>query len=156
PMTLAIVSDNGSADPGDDWGAYVSGPLNVPNTGEGWRSLEWDIKASSPTLPAGWLLWDIGAHPPPNRSWAILMRNVAQVPFLYAPPGTIRNFPVWNTGVDNIAIVDCYANCDGSTITPHLNVMDYVCFLNQYASGVSYANCDQSTLPPLINVNDFS
>ena len=29
----------------------------------------------------------------------------------------------------------CYANCDGSTIAPILNVNDFSCFLNVYAAG---------------------
>jgi hypothetical protein len=49
----------------------------------------------------------------------------------------------------------CYANCDGSTIAPILNVNDYVCFINLYGSNDSRANCDASTLPPVLNVNDF-
>jgi len=49
----------------------------------------------------------------------------------------------------------CYANCDGSTIVPVLNVNDFTCFLNRYAAGQSYANCDASTIAPVLNVNDF-
>ena len=29
----------------------------------------------------------------------------------------------------------CYANCDGSTAAPVLNVLDFSCFLNRFASG---------------------
>ena len=50
----------------------------------------------------------------------------------------------------------CYANCDGSTISPVLNVNDFSCFLNRYAAGDSYANCDGSSISPVLNVNDFS
>jgi hypothetical protein len=49
----------------------------------------------------------------------------------------------------------CYANCDGSTAPPILNVNDFQCFLNKYAQGDTYANCDGSTSPPVLNVNDF-
>ncbi|MFN0133822.1 MAG: GC-type dockerin domain-anchored protein [Phycisphaerales bacterium] len=49
----------------------------------------------------------------------------------------------------------CYANCDGSTITPILNVNDFVCFNNLFAAGDSAANCDGSTTTPILNVNDF-
>jgi len=31
--------------------------------------------------------------------------------------------------------VICYANCDGSTAAPILNVADFSCFLNAYATG---------------------
>jgi hypothetical protein len=50
----------------------------------------------------------------------------------------------------------CYANCDGSTSPPILNVADFSCFLNAFAAGDSYANCDHSTAPPVLNVADFS
>ena len=54
------------------------------------------------------------------------------------------------------AIAPCYANCDGSTTSPALNVLDFACFLNAYASGSTYANCDGSTTPPVLNVLDFA
>jgi len=50
----------------------------------------------------------------------------------------------------------CYANCDGSSVPPVLNVSDFTCFLNKFAAGDSYANCDGSTTPPVLNVNDFT
>jgi hypothetical protein len=49
----------------------------------------------------------------------------------------------------------CYANCDGSTTLPFLNVDDFVCFQQSFAAGASYANCDNSTNIPVLNVNDF-
>jgi hypothetical protein len=49
----------------------------------------------------------------------------------------------------------CYANCDGSTTAPILNVNDFICFQGLYAAGHSSANCDGSTAPPVLNVNDF-
>ena len=50
----------------------------------------------------------------------------------------------------------CYANCDGSTQAPILNVADFSCFLQKYSSQDPYANCDASTQPPTLNVADFS
>ena len=51
--------------------------------------------------------------------------------------------------------VTCYANCDGSTTPPVLNVNDFVCFQSRFAAGDPAANCDGSTTPPILNVNDF-
>ena len=51
--------------------------------------------------------------------------------------------------------VACYANCDDSTVPPILNINDFQCFLNKFASGDTYANCDNSTNPPVLNANDF-
>jgi hypothetical protein len=50
----------------------------------------------------------------------------------------------------------CYANCDGSTTPPVLNVLDFTCFLQKFAAGDAYANCDASTTPPTLNVLDFT
>jgi hypothetical protein len=50
----------------------------------------------------------------------------------------------------------CYANCDGSTQSPVLNVADFTCFLQRYAGQDPYANCDASTSPPQLNVADFT
>jgi hypothetical protein len=59
----------------------------------------------------------------------------------------------------------CYANCDGSTVAPVLNVDDFTCFINRYAAAQSlptaqqitdYANCDGSTIVPVLNVDDFT
>src|SRR5690606_33170604 len=51
--------------------------------------------------------------------------------------------------------VTCYANCDGSTSQPVLNVNDFICFQTAFAAGDTYANCDGSTNQPILNVNDF-
>ena len=53
------------------------------------------------------------------------------------------------------ATQQCYANCDGSTLLPVLNVADFVCFSQRFASGDPYANCDNSTMLPTLNVADF-
>jgi probable HAF family extracellular repeat protein len=50
----------------------------------------------------------------------------------------------------------CYANCDGSTSPPVLNVNDFACFLAAFAAGDAYANCDGSCAAPTLNVNDFA
>ena len=49
----------------------------------------------------------------------------------------------------------CYANCDGSTAAPALNVLDFACFINRFTAGDPVANCDASTTPPVLNVLDF-
>ncbi len=51
--------------------------------------------------------------------------------------------------------IACYANCDGSSTPPILNINDFQCFTNMYAAGNPYANCDGSISPPTLNVNDF-
>jgi len=60
------------------------------------------------------------------------------------------------TGTLVLTCAACYANCDGSTIPPILNVNDFICFQTKFAAGDPYANCDGSTVPPVLNVSDFT
>jgi hypothetical protein len=59
----------------------------------------------------------------------------------------------------------CYPNCDQSTVPPILNVDDFTCFINEFATAqflphqqqvAHYANCDGSTVAPVLNVDDFT
>jgi hypothetical protein len=61
-----------------------------------------------------------------------------------------REAVLW-TGTD-----PCYGNCDGSTAAPALNVADFTCFLQKFATGDPYANCDGSSATPALNVADFT
>jgi subtilisin-like proprotein convertase family protein len=49
----------------------------------------------------------------------------------------------------------CYANCDGSTAAPVLDINDWICFLGRYLDGDPRANCDGSAASPALNVSDF-
>jgi hypothetical protein len=55
-----------------------------------------------------------------------------------------------------ISPLPCYANCDGSAISPVLNANDFACFLLKFATADPYANCDGSTSDPILNANDFA
>jgi hypothetical protein len=81
-------------------------------------------------------------------------------------PGRLQAAELYNDGVSTFFFDDasltaggqpppCYANCDGSTINPCLNVGDFGCFLNRFAAGDTYANCDGSTIVPVLTVQDF-
>ena len=59
------------------------------------------------------------------------------------------------TGGQILKIVECFANCDGSSEAPVLNMTDFMCFMSEFAAGDAGANCDLSTTPPVLNVNDF-
>jgi hypothetical protein len=75
---------------------------------------------------------------------------------LVGQPLKIRLGGANQTDMDNVRMTTCYANCDGSTAAPILNVQDFTCFLQQFAAGLPYANCDGSTAAPALNVQDFS
>jgi serine protease AprX len=77
-------------------------------------------------------------------------------------PGTKANFGLAILGA--AASRPCYANCDGSTTPPILNVEDFTCFVAEFAAAQAlphaqqldhYANCDGSTTAPVLNVEDF-
>ncbi len=90
----------------------------------------------------------------------------SHTPNLLITPTTLADAGSYDVVVSNgcgsqttIAVpltVTCYANCDGSTTAPILNVLDFSCFLNRFAAGDTYANCDNSTTAPVLNVLDFS
>jgi hypothetical protein len=75
--------------------------------------------------------------------------NCAVIPGVWQGPGS-------TCGSGVCSQPQCYANCDGSTQSPVLNVADFTCFLQRFAAGESYANCDQSTQVPVLNVADFT
>jgi hypothetical protein len=94
-------------------------------------SFEW-LGTQPPTLPTT----------SPNTSWYLLNGQPDQV---------FNRLQVEST---------CYANCDGSTALPVLNIADFSCFLQKFAAGDWYANCDGGYTycnpPPCFNVADFS
>jgi hypothetical protein len=49
----------------------------------------------------------------------------------------------------------CYANCDGSTASPVLNVLDFNCFLNKFTGHDHYANCDNDGSFSVLDFNCF-
>jgi glucose/arabinose dehydrogenase len=65
-----------------------------------------------------------------------------------------RNSPTGTYHITKI-VRACEANCDGGTIPPVLNVADFICFQNRFATGDPLANCDGSTIQPTLNVSDF-
>jgi hypothetical protein len=107
---------------------------------------------------------------PPGRTYRSVMENVTEVRITTAVPGYFYIPSWWEVGFDNLAIslagpAACYANCDGSTSEPVLNVDDFTCFINEYAAALGlphaaqvehYANCDNSTTAPALNVDDFT
>jgi trimeric autotransporter adhesin len=81
--------------------------------------------------------------------------------FAFAGANPASSMARWGCPIDPDP---CYANCDGSTVEPVLNVEDFTCFVNEFAVALTlppaqqlthYANCDQSTTEPILNVEDF-
>ena len=128
-------------------------PLTLPQ-GSYW--VDWQIGSPS-TLSGPWVppvtISGLPAKPganavgyvPATGTWALAADNFS---------GAVQDMPFQVLGTV-VGASSCYPNCDHSTDTPVLNVNDFSCFLNKFASNDTYANCDGSTVPPVLNVNDF-
>lgn len=60
----------------------------------------------------------------------------------------------WDTDLIGEGVVSCYANCDGSTAPPVLNINDFICFMARYNAQDPRANCDGTTAAPIVTIND--
>jgi hypothetical protein len=172
PVVIQFVDDSGPY----EVSVYYTGP-GMPRVIDGWVRFTFDVPDPTLTeLPAGW--GGTGDEDPvtyepilpPGRTYRSVMENVSNVRITTARPGWMYIPSFWDVGYDNfeISVVGapaCYANCDGSTTAPILNVEDFSCFINEFAGAqglpheqqlTHYANCDNSTTAPVINVEDFS
>src|SRR6185503_13625387 len=63
-------------------------------------------------------------------------------------PGFDAQFGWGRLNMDRAAmaagLLACYANCDGSTMAPALNISDFTCFMSRYNANHPWANCDGS------------
>lgn len=140
PLTLMLVSDNGT--PGnfdDDWAAYTMHAENVPLVGEGWKTYFFDVPIRETAPPDGgaprdagcdgvfavWQTIGFGPNSPANPDWNALLRSVSQVRFFYGDPEFFFIFQAWDLGMDNISIRECRddTNGDGRTDFFELNAV---------------------------------
>ncbi|MCA9279877.1 MAG: hypothetical protein H6815_05455 [Phycisphaeraceae bacterium] len=80
---------------------------------------------------------------PAGSGWDLSM-NTSSSAMGISDDGIIVGTGVHNSNTRAYAMVpttSCYADCDGSGT---LNIFDYICFGNEYASGSQYADCDGS------------
>jgi uncharacterized membrane protein len=121
------------------WGTSDSGQeAFIWDATHGTRNLRDVFIADGEPLLAGWTLTSATGITPDGKVYVGYGTN---------PQGQVR---AWRVGYE------CYANCDGSTAAPVLNVADFSCFLQKFASGDPYANCDGSTSQPVLSVIDFT
>jgi len=136
----------------------TEGIITAPPLGAGTYWIEWSTRGSLASGPFGPPVTLLNDLPTGN---ALIWRNAPYTPvvdstwnLLEYPGGQPIELPFILEGIKGTANA-CYANCDGSTVAPILNVSDFICFQTKYAAGDSYANCDNSTIPPVLNVSDF-
>ena len=109
--------------------------------------------AASAQLDLSWRTVDGGGGQSTGAGGLILTGTAGQpdAGTLTGAGGLTLRGGFWGAGAG-----ECYANCDGSTAAPVLNVADFTCFLQKYTAGDAYANCDGSTTIPVLNVADFT
>jgi hypothetical protein len=110
---------------------YERLPLGVTSGGQIWSTFAQDSAPNGPAATEAVGSWQ-SLVPPPTGAYTIAL-----------------------LGACRVSGSTCYANCDGSTTVPFLNVNDFVCFQGLFAAGNSLANCDHSTSPPVLNISDF-
>lgn len=86
------------------------------------------LQPGSPAIDAG----DTGLYFGPLADYDGNIRGVAASS---SPTGTSLNGPIIDMGAFEFFVEPCYANCDGSTTPPILNIDDFTCFINRFAQG---------------------
>jgi hypothetical protein len=132
--------------PGYKYSLELVQPFDVPADGGYWMSVVAILDRGAGSLEPQWG-WVQAAvvNPPFAQQWFFSPGN-------FTPQGQDVSFVLHGT----VGGGGCYANCDGSTTEPILNVADFTCFLSKFAAGDPYANCDGSTTEPILNVADFT
>jgi hypothetical protein len=119
------------------------------------------IGAFNPNNPLENNVASLGRSPQPTGAMSFTVPSGGQFSIVVSEvaPGTgcsAYDFTIRGGTFNCAEPPPCYANCDASTAAPILNVGDFTCFLQRFASGESYANCDASTAAPVLNVGDFT
>jgi hypothetical protein len=158
PMSVVLVNYNGTPqDPFDDVSVFSTGQ-EIPQPGAGWKSFDFDVPSSSPTLPAGWEVWSQSPIQG-DDAWNRVIEAVDEVHFVWSHPEWFAIFQYWEPGADNIRIgfeTACYADCDSGTGPGVLDIFDFLCFQNRFAQGSAYAcDCDTSTGQGVCDIFDF-
>ena len=145
---------NTSANP-----ACINVDINTACTGTNFIYAGAYVGAYDPNNPTTNNVASCGGSPNPTAVMSFNVPGGAAFSIVFAEVTAGAGCPNYtfqlSGGALNCNTTACYANCDGSTALPFLNVNDFICFQQKFAAGDSYANCDGSTTAPVLNVNDF-
>jgi hypothetical protein len=83
---------------------YRLGTDFVPQSAEGWKSIDIPVPSQSATLPTGWSVHPSSTCQSPNPTWNQVITNVTKVEFFYGHPEFFFIFDIWNVGADNVRI----------------------------------------------------
>jgi uncharacterized membrane protein len=152
-MTPLPGHENSTAQDVNDGGLVIGWSYTGPNPFAN------PLPSARATLWRGGQAFDLNAMIPQGSGWVLRqawsINNAGAIVGVGEFGGHPRGF----------VLLPCYANCDGNTIAPSLNVDDFTCFINRFAAAQSlpaqhqlthYANCDGSTISPVLNVDDFT
>jgi outer membrane protein assembly factor BamB len=152
--TWSDANSNGVIDPGECLriGGWTQQPVAIVRAGEPVRLLAGTIPAGGSNFAPCTDLYLLDLSRPPTDPLFITdhLAGAGNSP----APASGMVVTIGAAGV--YALHSCPANCDRSLVAPVLNVLDFNCFLNAFASGAAYANCDRSTAAPVLNVLDFN
>jgi len=127
---------------------YYAIPADQPLTGAN-AGLKLEFRRDNSSIYQAFEALTINGHT--NGQWVFFSLTVldTQIDPNFPPyPTSVSVLPmrfgaVSSTGTifwDDISFVQtpaCYANCDGSSVPPILNVSDFICFQQKYAAGCS-------------------
>jgi hypothetical protein len=140
PLTLMLIHDNDTpGDPFDDTAAYFMHAQNVPLVGQGWMSYDFDVPADQTTLPAGWVLLNLGdSGAPAIHSWDQVIQHVSRMQFFYGNPEFFFIFQQWSLGLDNARIcIDVKEPCPADVANDDglVNIDDLLLVINNWGQG---------------------
>lgn len=92
PLSVVLHSNNGTPDNHrDDWAAFQSHAKAVPQVGDGWTSIDFEVDSDADVLPEGWsfLRWGNLSPSVGELSWHALLQDVAAVGFTFGEPSDL-------------------------------------------------------------------
>ena len=102
-ITLDLNTTLGTGDFGKGVDAYYIG-ADISKLPVGWRTYEFPINASSPTIPAGWVVTKGDGRPGTDADWQALMEDVETLGVELGEPGFFYPFGIWDLGLDNARV----------------------------------------------------
>ena len=101
--TLDLKTTLGTGDFTKGVEAYYIG-RNISTFPIGWRSYNYPLDASSPTIPPGWVVLKGDGGPGTDADWQALMQDVETLGLELGTPGYFYPFSIWDLGLDNCRI----------------------------------------------------
>ncbi len=157
------ANESESLDPGEytpygGWSTLgVAVPGSANGTGPTWSLLVGLIPNGSGTAGACTDLYQLDLSRAPTDSGFVAqhLAGAGSTPAISNDGVSAAMYTLGASGLVAVGGPACYANCDGSTVSPVLSASDFVCFLTRFRNGDAYANCDGSTISPVLSASDF-